>query len=99
MAAEIGEVADRLEVLTAGCSRFLGVNKESARQALEAAEDLQHIFAVVGDGHRLAIGAKVPELRLRLPRFRVKDVGMAGGRIFFENGDEDVVAIIGEAKV
>jgi len=90
--AEVGLVAHRLE-------RVLGEDEQPAGQPLEAAEDLQHILAVVGHRHRLAVRPDVLELLDDLPRLRIDHHHRAVGRLGVQDRDKHLALVYREAQV
>ena len=86
--AEVREIADRLQ-------RILREDEGSALHALEAAEDRQHIFSVVGNMHGLGVDADILEALDRRPRVGVDDDDGALRRLLVQLRDEHLRAVHG----
>ena len=84
--AEVREIADRLQ-------RILGEDEGSALQALEAAEDRQHIFSVIGNVHGLSVDADILEALDGCPRVGVDDDDGALRGLLVQFGDEHLRAV------
>lgn len=79
--AEVRHVADRFQCI-------LREYECAAFHPLEAAKDLQDVFSVIGNMHRLAVDANVLEALDRLPCVGVDDDYGAFRRFLVQFGDE-----------
>jgi len=78
MASKIGHEAHWLQ-------RVLCEDEDPALQTLKPAEDLEHILAIVGNGHGLAVWANVVKLLDDLPRCGIDDTCTALPRLRIQN--------------
>src|SRR5215831_4950805 len=90
--SEVRHIPDRLE-------RILRIDEHSAGQPLKAAEDLQDILAVVGNGHGLTVWADVFKFLHDLPGLRVHHIAGTVRRFGIEHGDEHLAPVYRKAEM
>jgi len=79
--------------------RILTENEYTRRQALEAAENLKHILAIVADRHGLAVRPYIHEFLDNPPRFRIDNDRRTVMGLGIEHRDEHLTAIHRETKM
>ena len=73
--------------------RILTENEYTRRQALEAAKNLEHIFAVVADRHGLAVRPDIHEFLNNLPGLCIDDNASTIVWFWIQDRDEHLAAI------